>query len=179
MRLTWPRPKNPAGSGVTGKRLFSNGSCVVINGAWVGSSPPSVEAKGSSLVITLTVRDESTAGARTNEFTLDFQSEQITIRELIRSRVFQEVEEYNAKQPEVFRGMVQPTNAEVALNGFKLKKGHTIDPEPQFEKAVVAFEQGRILILVDEKQVEELETEIEICPETQVSFIKLVPLVGG
>jgi hypothetical protein len=34
-------------------------------------------------------------------------------------------------------------------------------------------------LLVDDRQVDELEEEIEIRPDTTVTFLKLVPLVGG
>ncbi len=56
--------------------------------------------------ITLTVFDETTAGDRGEPIVLEFLTEHITIRELIRQRVYQEVQDYNlnlAKQP-VFRG---------------------------------------------------------------------------
>lgn len=41
----------------------------------------------------------------------------MTLRELIRRRIYQEVTEYNAKLSGCFRGLVQPTEAECALNG--------------------------------------------------------------
>jgi hypothetical protein len=34
-------------------------------------------------------------------------------------------------------------------------------------------------MVVDDRQVEALEEEIRVRPETQVTFLKLVPLVGG
>ena len=34
-------------------------------------------------------------------------------------------------------------------------------------------------ILVDDHQVDNLEEKLTITPETQITFIKLVPLVGG
>src|SRR5262245_9503709 len=37
----------------------------------------------------------------------------------------------------------------------------------------------RVLILVDQQQVESLDTWIEVKPETEVTFLKLVALVGG
>ena len=43
--------------------------------------------------VTLTIRDENTAGDTTHTLTLDFLTERITVRELIRSRVYQEVKD--------------------------------------------------------------------------------------
>ena len=99
--------------------------------------------------------------------------------ELIRSRVYQEVQDYNRRQPEQFQGLVQPTDAEATLNGFKLKKPRQIDWKAQFEKALEAFEANRVLILVNERQVESLEEEIVVEAGTSVSFLKLTMLVGG
>jgi hypothetical protein len=131
---------------------------------------------------TLTIRDETTSsfsGDNDEEFTLDVLTERITVRELIRTRVYREVRDYNLRQPEYFRGLVQPTDAERTLNGFKVRRGRRIDPEKQFERAVESFYRNGFLVLVNDRQVDELEEEIEIRPDTTVTFLKLVPLVGG
>lgn len=112
-------------------------------------------------------------------FVLDFLTERITVRELIRSRVYQEVNDYNTQRPDYFQGLVKPVDAEESLNGYKLRKPRQLDWEQQFEKAITAFEQNGFLILVDDEQVTELEEEIVILPGTSVTFLKLVPLVGG
>ena len=128
---------------------------------------------------TLTVSDQTVAGKTTHSITLEFPTERTTVRELIRSRVYQEVQDYNRRQPETFHGLVRPTDAEQTLNGFKLRKGREIDWKQQFDKACDAFERNGFFILVDDRQVEGLDEEIEIRRGTQVSFVKLVPLVGG
>lgn len=130
---------------------------------------------------TLTVYDESATGDRGDPIVLEFLTEEITIRELIRERVYQEVQDYNlhaAKQP-VFRGLVQPTDAEQTLNGYKLKTKRQIDWQQQFDKATTAFEEGRVIVLVNDRQADSLDERVTITPETGVSFLKLVPLVGG
>lgn len=130
---------------------------------------------------TLTVYDESTTGDRGDPIVLEFLTAEVTIRELIRERVYQEVQDFNlnmAKQP-VFRGLVQPTDAEQTLNGYKLKSKRQIDWQQQFDKATAAFDAGRILVLVNDRQADSLEERVTITPETGVSFLKLVPLVGG
>ena len=132
---------------------------------------------------TLTVRDETTfsfGSDNDEEFVLDVPAERITVRELIHARVYKEVHDYNLSQPEYFRGLVQPTDAERTLNGFKVRQGRRIVPEKQFEKAIESFYRNGFLILVDDRQVGELEEEIEVRPDTTtVTFLKLVPLVGG
>ena len=131
---------------------------------------------------TLKIRDETTfslQGDDDRDFTLDVLKSRISVRELIRARVASEVRDYNLRQPEYFRGLVQPTDAERSLNGIKIRKGRRIDPEKQFELAKRAFYSNGFILLVDDRQVDELEDEIEIRPDTTVTFLKLVPLVGG
>ncbi len=125
------------------------------------------------------VYDETAGGERTEGLKLEFLTARITARELIRKRVYEEVREYNATEPEYFRGLVQPTDAERVLNGYKLRKRRRIDWEEQYRKAVEAFERNGFFMLVDNRQVESLDDEIEIRLGTEVSFVKLVPLVGG
>ena len=134
--------------------------------------------------VTLTIRDETTAGQVYHELPLEFPSERITVRELIRERVYQEVQDFNRRQGErSFRGLIQPTDAERVLNGrqneYRLKPERQIDWKEQFEKAVEAFSRNGFFILVDDKQAESLDEEMVIGAGTQVSFIKLTLLVGG
>jgi hypothetical protein len=131
---------------------------------------------------TLKIRDETIFGLGRDEdraFTLDVLVGRVTVRELIRARVANEVSAYNLSQPEYFRGLVQPTDAERSLNGFKMHKGRMIDPEKQFELAIRAFYSNGFILLINDRQVNELDEEIEIGPDTTVTFLKLVPLVGG
>ena len=53
---------------------------------------------------TLTVNDQTLGGKTTHSVTLEFPSERTTVRELIRSRVYQEVQDYNRLRPETFNG---------------------------------------------------------------------------
>ena len=125
------------------------------------------------------IRDETTAGKITGEQVLEFLTETITVRELIRGRVYQEVQDYNRKKPEYFKGLVEPTEAEKTLNGYKLAKPRQIDWKTQFDMAVDAFQSNGFLILIDDEQAESLEQEITLRPDAIVSFVKLIPLVGG
>jgi hypothetical protein len=128
---------------------------------------------------TITIRDEATTGEKLNELTLELLNERITVRELIRSRVYQEVKDYNVSRPGYFRGLVQPTDAETTLNGYKLSKTREIDWKRQFDRALEAFEHHTIIILVDYRQVTNLDEETTIGPGSQVTFLKLVRLAGG
>ncbi|MDQ3514311.1 MAG: hypothetical protein M3462_11770 [Chloroflexota bacterium] len=130
------------------------------------------------MVTSVTVRDE-TLGEITGELTLGFMTERVTARELIRSRVYQEVTEYNARQGGVFRGLVRPHDAERTREGFLLHCHRLINWTEQYESAVAAIEKTGFLILVDDRQITDLGTEIEIRHDAAVSFLRLVPLIGG
>jgi hypothetical protein len=128
---------------------------------------------------TLTIHDETASGQRTNSFTLDCLTERMTVRELIRARIYQEVQDYNQREPEYFRGLVEPTAAERVLNGYKLKAKRKIDWKEQFERALDAFQRNGFFVLVGDRQAESLDEPFEVKVDTEVSFVKLVPLVGG
>jgi hypothetical protein len=128
---------------------------------------------------TLTIHDESATGETLLELTLNVSAERITVRDLIRQRVWHEVEEYNRRKPDTFRGLVQPTDSERSLNGYRLKHPRTIDATTQFAKAIDAFQANQIVVLVDDRQIESLDEEIRLRPNTRVSFLRLTPLVGG
>src|SRR5689334_20889599 len=107
-----------------------------------------------SMSTTLTVRDETPAGGVTNEWSLEFLAETITVRDLIRERVYQEVQDHNLRQGSApYRGLVQPEGFELTLNGPRAGgKPRPIDWRKQYEKAVEAFESNQVLILIDDRQ---------------------------
>ncbi len=127
----------------------------------------------------LAIHDETASGERRHTLTLHLPEPTITARELIRARVFEEVKAFNENLPGRFQGLVQPTGAERELNGYKVKAGRKLDWHEQARTALDAFERNGFLLLVDERQVESLDEEIRVRSDTQVSFLKLVPLVGG
>jgi hypothetical protein len=128
---------------------------------------------------TLTIRDATLSGETLNEWSLDFLTERITVRELIRSRVYQEVQDYNRRRPERFQGLIQPGENEQALNGPRPTRAREIDWQRQFQRALEAFRKKQVLVLVNDRHLEDLEEEIEIKPGTEVSFLRLTMLTGG
>ena len=94
----------------------------------------------------LTILDESATGETLLELTLHVPVERITVRDLIRQRVRHEVEEYNRRKPETFCGLVQPTESERTLNGYRLKQPRAIDADTQLAKAIDAFAGNQIIM---------------------------------
>jgi hypothetical protein len=131
------------------------------------------------MAIPVLVHDETSTGQRTHTVTLTLASERVTAREVLRRRIQQEVEEYNRTQPEYFRGLVQPTDAERALNGYRLKERRVLDWSEQLEAAVKAFAHNGFLMLAGDRQIDDLDEDIIVAPGVEISFVRLVPLVGG
>ena len=130
--------------------------------------------------VTLTVRDETTSGEVLKALELQLIAERLTVRDLIAARVHQEVAEHNARAVLTpFRGLVQPRDEETLLNRTRERKPRRVDPAAQTEVALGAFERGHVLLLVDDRQVDELDHEVVLTAGSTVSFLKLVPLVGG
>ncbi|MBK8786659.1 MAG: hypothetical protein IPN43_09260 [Chitinophagaceae bacterium] len=129
--------------------------------------------------MTLTIKDETAGGKTTNEINVSFASELTTVKEIITARVTAEVDQYNNKMPEYFKGLVEPGDAERTLNGFKLKEKRKVDAEKQCLIALDAFQKNGFFLLVDNIQSESLEQMVVINTNTNISFVKLTPLVGG
>jgi hypothetical protein len=147
-----------------------------------------LDARDTRWIMVLTIRDETASGSVTNELTLDLLDETITVRELIRSRVYQEVDEHNRRVRQAkaegtpFNGLVTPTAVEKQLNagrGTGRPVAREIDWKKQFEAACEAFGRNGFFILVDDKQAEDLDEKITLRATSTVSFVKLTPLVGG
>ena len=127
----------------------------------------------------LIVKDETITGEIVNEVKLRFMKDSITVQEIIAERVEREVDEYNRKLPDYFKGLIQPSEAEQTLNGFKMKKRAVVDAEKQVLVALASFKENTFFILIDDYQAESLEEVIQIKDFMKVSFVKLTPLVGG
>jgi hypothetical protein len=104
-------------------------------------------------------------------------SERTTVRELIKRRIDEEVAALNAGREDL-RPLVIPTEQEARLNKAK-PAGRIVDAEKQLAAALEAFERTRIVIIVDGKQVRELDQPVTVSPDSEIRFLKLVPLVGG
>jgi hypothetical protein len=100
---------------------------------------------------TLTVSDQTTGGETLAEFELQLEAERVTVAELIRARVHQEVRVHNAGAASDrgrFVGLVAPVGVERELNGQRVPR--TVHAGAQIEVALRAFERGRVLLLVDD-----------------------------
>jgi hypothetical protein len=129
--------------------------------------------------VTLTINDKTSNGELLLERIVNFPVERISVRELVETRVRQEAESYNQRAGDKFEGLVEPCEAELMLNGEKSAMGHHIDADKQVETAIRAFESGRYFLLINDRQIIELDDVIVINPNTKIVFLKILRLVGG
>jgi len=130
--------------------------------------------------MTITIKDESLTGDILNQIQIAVESEIVTVKDIIVARVTSEVDAYNNKLPDYFKGFIRPTESEKTLNGYKLKKTRAkIDAEQQTFIALDAFQNNSFFVLIDNQQSESLEQQVLVTKTTTVSFVKLTPLVGG
>lgn len=128
----------------------------------------------------LILKDITFTGDILNQIKIAVANEKTTVKDLIAARVEAEVEAYNNKLPEYFNGLIQPTNAEKTLNGFKLRdRKQKIDVEKQVLIAYDAFQKNGYFILIDDQQAGDLEQEVLVNKSTEINFVKLTQLVGG
>ncbi|MER6978712.1 hypothetical protein [Streptomyces carpinensis] len=128
---------------------------------------------------TVTFRDETATGKPVTEWEVAGLPERMTVRELIRLRVREEVTRHNARPSDRFNGLVRPDDAETELNGYRLREPRRIDWERQAEIAEKAFLTNGFFVLAGDSQVEDLDQVVDLAADPDLVFIKLVALVGG
>lgn len=125
------------------------------------------------------MRDEEMTGRSLCEFSIDILTETTTVRELLRSRVHQQIKDHNVRRFGAFKGIIECGEIEALLNEDRLSKHRNVDWKPYFDRAVEAYQRNQILILVGDRQTESLEEQVQIQPGTEIVFMRLTPLVGG
>lgn len=132
------------------------------------------------MVATVYMFDETASGVRTSAISMNLEVTAIRLRDLIEHRVRQEVAAHNAAGDQRrFRGLVQPTDSERTLNGFLFRTPRALNADTQVHVALEAFEKNGFFVLFDDRQVEDLDEVLPLSQNNEVSFLRLVPLVGG
>src|SRR5512146_816042 len=122
-----------------------------------------LDMTGQSAPISVTITDQSGAG-RVASVTLDGVDSRITLRDLIRTRVREEVARYHANPATavVFQGLVMPDGAVPAPGGFRLPERRRVDWEQQADKALEAFRRNGFFVLVGGGQVIDPDEVLEL-----------------
>jgi hypothetical protein len=129
--------------------------------------------------VSVALRDESTSGKSVSTQVLHDIPTTITLRDLIRTRVRDEVARFNAERAWTFAGLVAPEGAEAAPEGYVVPHGRTIDWERQADLAVEGFGRNGFFVIVDDRQVTELDDELALTADSEIRFVRLIQLIGG
>jgi hypothetical protein len=141
------------------------------------------------MAATLKVVDEvfgTGAPVRRPGVNLRLASERASAREILRSRVTAEVEELNQRPAEggatrSYLVNVEASSPEAKLNSFlaRHRKPKPLDVAAEVKRAVTAFERRRFIMLLDDRQIDDLDEALGLRPESEVVFVHLTPLKGG
>jgi hypothetical protein len=132
------------------------------------------------MTIAITVKDQVHARPAEASLVLAWQSGMpMRLSDLIRERVRMEME----RRTDATRVGGRPL-VEMRAIASDSPAGDPDDPSsPTLERAVaVAFEgfhSNAFFVTIDGRQVTDLDAEIGIAPTTDITFVRLLPLVGG
>ena len=133
--------------------------------------------------VTLKGSEQSLAGEIFDNLQLELSGERITAKELIRSRVFQKVKDYNVsemhREDSTSDKLVPRDESEQILNGHPEITDRMADWQTEFHRAVESFRKKQILVLVDEKQLTDLDEVVQVDSTSEISFLRLTMLAGG
>lgn len=126
--------------------------------------------------------DATLPGDRKRAGTLQLNSANTTLRELIRARVCEDLRSFNESRTAGFVPLVQLEDSEILLNGDR-KSNRLADEEIQVQRAYASFHKNGFLVFVNGRQICDLEEMIELradpAGQLEVEFLKLIPLIGG
>lgn len=142
---------------------------------------------------TVTIRDESSITGVTDALKLTFPSPVITVEELIKRRVDREVRDRKRARstPKPLLGGIsaEETILNIGRSTRTMKKSAPLQKkrqspagpsiEERYLTALKGFYSNAFFILVGDRQVRELDEQIQLAQDTDIRFIKLVPLIGG
>ena len=127
----------------------------------------------------IVVQDRTATGKPVGSIELLDLPDRFTLRDLIRTRVREEVARYNLHPTGVFAGFVQPDGGSPTAGGYAMPTPRRLDWERQAAIAIKAFGRNGFFVIVDGRQVTELDEELPLTGTSDIGFIKLTPLVGG
>ena len=132
--------------------------------------------------LTVQCRDEMGDGEWLMELKLQIDDATPTVRDFIRARVEQETGQHNAEldRGRQFRGLVTaPPAVTSELNGWagRKRQGKAVEGDVMLGIAHEAYERGELVLVVDDEQAGELDSEIALADGSVAVFRKLVPLV--
>jgi hypothetical protein len=109
----------------------------------------------------------------------------LTLRDLLTQIVLAEIAGFTERQTQ--RRLMQiltPAQIRLGVEQGKVESGGSdleqeIDPEGAIATALQSFTDGLYFVFLDEQQQENLDDIVTLQPNSELLFLRLVPLVGG
>lgn len=124
---------------------------------------------------TITLQDASLQGQQQSPWQMNIFEEQSTLREILRSRIYQEVSEYNAQK----RSQSLCLITLMPVGRPQADAAPPVDWQIHYKRAVEAFKKKRYLVLINGRQMTKLDAPVHLTDQTTITFLKLIPLIGG
>ncbi len=110
----------------------------------------------------------------------------VTLQDLLTRIVLEQVQAFRQRQQDrrLVRFLTAQQIADAAARG-KIEMGgsevepQTVDDQAAVANALQAFQDGIYLVFVDGQPAQQLDAELQLQPETRVSFVRLMMLAGG
>lgn len=108
-----------------------------------------------------------------------------TLREVLAVLVRAELEQYSRRRDEqlLLRVLTPADFADAERSGRLVPGGRAVPAAPTADVAVAraleAFRDGLYLVLVDGRQVDDLDDELSVTDQTRLRLVRLVALAGG
>jgi hypothetical protein len=102
----------------------------------------------------MAMRDQSRAGHVLGGAQVTGLADQVTVRDVLRTRIRSEVATYNADPGPVFRGLVQPADGVRHSDGFQMQQPRPLDAELLIAAAEEATRLGLLRLRVDGRPVD-------------------------
>ena len=121
-------------------------------------------------------------------FTLRLASERVSARDVVAEHVREEVDRLNdlarrrhADHDRVASFLVGDHShpVERRLNSSVGKGPRLLDPEREIKAALDGIQNRQVIVLFDDFEVEDLDADLTVTDESKVTFLRLVPLIGG
>jgi len=110
----------------------------------------------------------------------------LSLQELLAEIVTQEVSAFSARQSQQqLRQVLTKEGMETGLTQGKISSGERefpaveVNVQDAIAQAIQGFRDGLYYVFIDDIQYEHLDSPVAIKPESEMLFLRLVPLVGG
>ncbi len=100
------------------------------------------------------MRDQSRAGHVLGGARVTDLPDEVSVRDVVRTRINGEVAAYNAAPGPVFRGLVQPADAVRHSDGFRMHEPRPLDAQRLIAAAEEAITRGLLRLRLDDRPVD-------------------------